>query len=47
MIIWIWLLFAIFTAVIAGGKGRSVFGWLLLGCVFGIFAMVADRKSVV
>lgn len=41
MLLVIWLLFGAFTAVIAGSKGRNWFGWLLLGCVFGIFALVA------
>ncbi|MEW6092255.1 MAG: zinc ribbon domain-containing protein [Pseudomonadota bacterium] len=36
----IWLLFAIATAVIAANKGRTGFGWFLLGCVFGIFALI-------
>lgn len=35
-----WLLFAGASAVIAASKGRSGFGWFLLGCLFGIFALV-------
>lgn len=35
-----WLLFAGASAVIAANKGRSGFGWFLLGCLFGIFALV-------
>lgn len=36
----IWLLCAIAAAAIAGGKGRSVLGWLLLGLLLGIFAVI-------
>lgn len=40
-IFFVWLVFAVLAAVVAGSKGRSAFGWLLLGCVFGIFALIA------
>ena len=36
----VWLMCAITAAVIAGGKGRSSGGWLLLGLVIGVFAVV-------
>jgi len=36
-----WSACAILGAVIAGSKNRSVFGWLLLSAVFGIFAVIA------
>lgn len=36
----IWLLFAGATAAVAVSKGRSGFGWFLLGCLFGIFALI-------
>jgi hypothetical protein len=35
-----WGVCAIFTAMIAAIKGRSIMGWLLLGVVFGILAFV-------
>ena len=38
--VFIWFLFAVFTAVIASSKGRTGFGWFLLGAVFGIFALI-------
>lgn len=37
----IWLGFAVVTALAAASRGRSAFGWFLLGCVFGIFALLA------
>lgn len=36
----IWVIFAVMAAVVAGAKDRSVFGWLLLGFVFGVFALL-------
>mgnify|MGYP000184445206 CR=1 FL=1 len=36
----IWLAFAIVTAIIASNKGRSGLGWLILGAIFGIFALI-------
>ncbi len=36
----IWLLCAGVTAAVAASKGRSGFGWFLLGCLFGIFALI-------
>lgn len=36
----IWLFLAVLTAVVASSKGRSAFGWFLLGCLFGIFALI-------
>lgn len=40
-ILMIWLTCAVFTAVIASSKGRSGLGWFLIGCLFGIFALLA------
>lgn len=37
----IWLACGVFSAIIAAAKGRSFFGWLILGCIFGIFALLA------
>ena len=36
----LWLLFGIICAVVASRKGRSGFGWFLLGCVLGIFGLI-------
>ncbi len=33
------LLFAIFTAVVAGRKGRNAFGWFFIGLFTGIFGL--------
>ena len=35
-----WILSAIVTAIVARSRGRSAFGWFLLGCLFSIFALV-------
>lgn len=35
-----WLFCAIITAIIASSKGRSGFLWLIIGAMFGIFALV-------
>jgi len=39
--LFIWLLSGALCAYIASEKGRSGGGWFLLGCFFGIFAIVA------
>ena len=39
-IVLIWLFFSIATAIVAGSKGRNVFGWLLLGCLFSLLALI-------
>lgn len=36
----LWIAFAITCAIIAGSRGRSVAGWLLLGGLFGFFALI-------
>lgn len=36
----VWLLPAIISAAIAGGKNRSGFGWFLLGLLFSYFAIL-------
>jgi hypothetical protein len=36
-----WIAFAVLCAVIASSKGRSGFGWLVLGAIFGLFALIA------
>ena len=36
----IWLLCGVACALIAGAKNRNALGWLFLGCIFGIFALI-------
>lgn len=40
MLLLFWILFAIFTGVVANNKGRNVVGWVVLGLLFGIFALI-------
>jgi hypothetical protein len=35
-----WFLCAIVSAIIASSKGRSTFGWFLLGCLISFFAII-------
>lgn len=35
-----WIGCAIATAVVASAKGRNAFGWLILGVLFGLFALI-------
>jgi len=37
----VWIAAAIITALAAQARGRSFLGWLLLGAVFGVFALIA------
>ncbi|MCB1909966.1 MAG: hypothetical protein KDH15_21605 [Rhodocyclaceae bacterium] len=43
MEVWLvlWIGFAILTAMAASSRGRSGFGWFVLGLLFGIFALLA------
>lgn len=46
----VWVVIAIFTAVIASSRGRSAFGWFLLGMCFSLLATLLvvalpSRKS--
>lgn len=36
----LWMAFGVVCALVAKQKGRSAFGWLLLGAVFGVFALI-------
>ena len=36
----LWLISAIVAATIASSKGRSAFGWFVLGCLISIFAVL-------
>ena len=40
LVIPVWLLSAVFAALMAGGKNRNVGGWLLTGFVLGVFAII-------
>lgn len=37
----LWIACGIFSAIIASSKGRSGFGWLVLGLIFGVLALLA------
>jgi hypothetical protein len=37
----IWVAFGIVTALAANARGRSGLAWFFIGCVGGIFALVA------
>ena len=37
----LWIGCGVFSAIIAGSKGRSFGGWLVLGLIFGVFALLA------
>jgi hypothetical protein len=36
-----WIACVVLSAVVAASKGRSIFGWLILGIFFGFFALIA------
>lgn len=36
----VWLFFSIASAVVASSKGRSGFGWFILGLLFSFFAFI-------
>jgi len=37
----IWIGFGIVTALAASARGRSFFGWLVIGCLTGVFGLIA------
>ena len=39
-IVIIWLLFAVFSALLASGKNRSGVGWFFVGLLFGPFGLL-------
>lgn len=39
-VIMLWIVCAITAAVIAVGKGRSGFGWFIMGLLFSIFGII-------
>jgi hypothetical protein len=40
VIIVLWVICGIVSAVIANAKGRSVVGWFFLGLIFGVLAVI-------
>lgn len=40
MLLFAWFICAIFCAIVASNKGRSGFGWLIVGAIFGIFGLL-------
>lgn len=42
MLIIAWIVCGVFAAIIASSKGRSFLAWLILGLLFGIFALLAS-----
>lgn len=36
----LWLISAVVAAAVASSKGRSAFGWFLLGCLISVFAVL-------
>lgn len=41
MFIFIWIGFAVVTALAAAARGRSFIGWLMIGALTGIFGLIA------
>lgn len=39
-LLFLWLIFAIITAVIASNKNRNVAGWFAIGLILGIFGII-------
>lgn len=55
LVIWVvvWILFAVFSALLANAKNRSVVGWFFVGLFFGPFGLlvaffpaIADAQHV-
>jgi hypothetical protein len=40
-LVFVWIAFAVVTALAAQARGRSFLAWLLLGLAFGLFALLA------
>lgn len=40
-----WILFPIFSAILASNKNRSVFGWFLIGLFFGPFGLLVGLMN--
>jgi hypothetical protein len=39
--LWIWIGFGIVTALAAAARGRNALGWFCIGCIGGVFALIA------
>ena len=39
--VFVWLAFGIVTALAANARGRDPMGWFAIGCIGGVFALVA------
>ena len=46
-LLFIWLLFGIFSAILASNKGRSGCGWFIVGILFGPFGLLVGLMSPV
>ena len=46
-LLFIWLLFGIFSAILASNKGRSGCGWFVVGILFGPFGLLVGLMSPV
>jgi uncharacterized membrane protein len=41
MLPFIWFASVAVTATVAHSKGRNVIGWLFIGCITGVFGLIA------
>lgn len=41
-VVFFWLGCAVCASIVASSKGRSGFGWFLLGLLFGVFALLVS-----
>lgn len=41
MLVFVWLAFGVVTALAAGARGHNPWLWLAIGCVFGVFGLIA------
>ena len=41
LFVFIWIAFAIITAIAASSRGRNFFGWLAIGALTGVFGLIA------
>ena len=43
--LFLWILFAVFSAMIASSKGRSAGNWFIVGFLFGPFGLLVGLMS--
>ena len=36
----LWFVMAVITAIVASSRGRSAFGWFLIGCLLSVFGLI-------